>query len=45
MITSVQISEDLKYVYWKDEKGIHGENITEETKEVWLDLYCKLQEY
>jgi hypothetical protein len=46
MITAVQISEDLKAVYWKDDKGVvHGEPLTDENRSEWIDLYCKLQNY
>lgn len=46
MITAVKISEDLKFVYYRtDDNVVHGEKITEETKDEWLDLYCKLQNY
>ena len=46
MITAVQISEDLKAVYYKTDDGVvHGEPLTDENKDAWIELYCKLQNY
>jgi len=45
MITSVKISEDLKYVYWKDERGVHGEKLTKETKDAWIKFASEFNNY
>lgn len=42
MIVAIKISEDLKYVYFKTNDGVvHGEPLTEESKDQWIDLACK----
>lgn len=42
----IAVKIDFKYVYYKTDDGaVSGEKITEENKDYWLDLYCKLQNY
>jgi len=39
MIISIKISEDNKFVYWKDELGVvHGEPLAKDNKDYWIKL-------